>query len=122
MKNIISITSILLAFSLISYADFETGNSLLEKLSYDIRDLSNVEIKNNANIVMDFCFVWGYIEGVFDMGDGILYESPEGVSGGQILDIAKKYLEEHPESRHKAATVLLIEAFKEAFPKEGERK
>lgn len=47
MKKIISITSVLLIVSLFSYADFETGNSLLEKLEYfpgyDVNKLTELE-------------------------------------------------------------------------------
>jgi len=65
---------------------------------------------------LDYTEGFGYVIGVFDMGDGLYYEAPGGVTRGQILDIAKKYLADHPESRHEGASILLLKAFKEVFP------
>lgn len=114
MKKIISIISILFTFSLISYADFETGNSLLLKLEYfsgyDVNKLGEIEYLNLIHAS-------GYVIGVFDAYNELYYEGPSGVTTNQIVDIAKKYLEAHPETRHVSAIFLLKEAFKEAFPK-----
>ena len=38
------------------------------------------------------------------------------VQAGQITDVVKKYLREHPENRHFGGAVLVIMALREAFP------
>ena len=40
----------------------------------------------------------------------------EQVQTGQIRDVVKKYLREHPEERHFLGSVLVITALREAFP------
>lgn len=92
-------------------ADWETGNSLLSKL--DFEESPHGDLAEMSN----FAKAWGYLLGVFDEYDGVLWEAPEGLTEGQIVDSIKKYLKEHPEERQKPATDLLIMAFKEAFPK-----
>lgn len=42
--------------------------------------------------------------------------APESASWEQQIDIFKKHLIEHPETRHESARTLLIEAGREAFP------
>lgn len=109
MKKIISINFIFLTFSLISYADFETGNSLLSKMSYEFTGETTPE-------AVDLLMAEGYITGVFDAYQGLFFEATEGITVGQIVEIAKKYLEGHPEIRHQPATDLLLKTFEEAFP------
>jgi hypothetical protein len=41
---------------------------------------------------------------------------PHGVTSGQLVDVARKYLSEHPQDRHKTATTLLGTAFVLAWP------
>ncbi|QIE54961.1 hypothetical protein G5B40_05545 [Pikeienuella piscinae] len=41
---------------------------------------------------------------------------PENASNSQLTDVVKKYLEEHPETRHESARTLIWQAFSEAFP------
>lgn len=41
---------------------------------------------------------------------------PDNVDNGQILLVFVKYLEDHPEELHKAATLLFVEAMGRAFP------
>jgi len=45
-----------------------------------------------------------------------LFCTPPEVTGGQVHDIAKKYLEQHPEERHMPASFLVIRALQLAFP------
>lgn len=41
---------------------------------------------------------------------------PENATNGQLVDVAKKYLEEHPEQRHESARTLIWLSFLNAFP------
>jgi len=108
MKKIIFITFILLIFSIISYADFETGNTLYQKL--------NRKLTGDDKIFGDKVYATGYVVGVFDAYEGLLWTAPVGLIQGQVIGVATKYLEDHPESRHEPATDLLTKAFEEAFP------
>ena len=65
----------------------------------------------------------GYVLGVADVsgGDGatkhaFCFDFPAGVSGGQVYNTIKRYLEEHPESRRQPASGLAQAALVEAFP------
>lgn len=61
----------------------------------------------------------GFVFGVVDMHNAAglkMFCVPEGVTGGQLKDIAKKYLAEHPGERHLPASFLVIKALKETFP------
>jgi hypothetical protein len=40
----------------------------------------------------------------------------DNVTGGQLKDIFIKYLEDHPELRHHASTILFVNAMRGAFP------
>lgn len=41
---------------------------------------------------------------------------PAGVTGDQIIDVVKKFLEENPERRHEDASALVYSALFDAFP------
>lgn len=60
-----------------------------------------------------------YTKGVLD---GILLYAktvlciPQGVTQGQILDIVKREIRDHPESRHYTAASLIVVALAKSFP------
>ncbi len=58
----------------------------------------------------------GYVAGVVDVGDGILFCTTSGVTRGQLSAIAAKYLKNNPEQWNKQASTLVIESMKSAFP------
>jgi hypothetical protein len=64
----------------------------------------------------------GYVAGVVDtlkyVGKNGKYEIciSDLVSRGQLRDIAKKYLENHPEMRHYLGWVLVYNSMRDAFP------
>ena len=71
------------------------------------------------------CF--GYVMGISDLHDDIvasgvltrMYCMPSGETGvrvGQLVLVVEKYLHEHPEELHTAASALVMTAFAEAFP------
>lgn len=41
---------------------------------------------------------------------------PEGVLRGQVIDVAKNYLRDHPETRQRSANALVYLALRQAFP------
>lgn len=103
MKKVILYTAMLFLLSGIAFSYFETGNTLFSNLSKGT--------KGDTKDFGDYANACGYVIGIYDAYIGILFSDSFGVSKGQIVDIAKKYLREHPESRHKPATILLVEAF-----------
>jgi hypothetical protein len=58
----------------------------------------------------------GYVMGVHDALENRDFCSPAGGTRSQILDVVTKYLEAHPEIRHKSGFALIIEALKKEFP------
>jgi hypothetical protein len=95
------------------YAQFKNGNQIYYELTSSNPDEYIKDAEQN--------FAKGYITGVFDAYNGLVflvpYEMTKGqVVLGQVLDIVKKYLEENPASRHEAAAILIGKALAEAFP------
>ncbi len=44
------------------------------------------------------------------------FDIPKDVKGKQVVDIVKRYLDEHPEKRHEPSPVLIIRSVSLAFP------
>jgi hypothetical protein len=85
--------------------DFVDGNKLLQHCNEPYGTYSG-----------GFCD--GYISGVgsaFNEMQGF-YCFPGGVKAGQVIDLVKLYLTEHPEKRNYGASSLVIAALKEKFP------
>ncbi|MGK4476346.1 Rap1a/Tai family immunity protein [Aeromonas molluscorum] len=97
----------LLAFSANIYAGYLDGNMLYERCA-------TKEEEQNYYVNVSDCR--GYITGVADILDGISFCIPHQVTRGQNADIVTKYLNEHPEDRHKDAGPLTAYALALAFP------
>jgi hypothetical protein len=41
---------------------------------------------------------------------------PAGASAGQVLDVAKLYIQDHPDKQYLPAPQLIVNALKEKFP------
>jgi len=111
MKRVLSVISILFIVSNVLHSQFYSGNELLDMLE-------KTEIENKVYYTM----AMGYVVGVFDAYDGVLFRSPSNITIEQVKDIGKKYLIDNPETRHEAAYVLLVRAFREAFPMKDLKK
>ncbi len=90
----------------------------------------------SGNRLLDSCksnetgiFCLGYVMGVSDgIASRQLVESstaplswrpvcaPKGMSAGQLRDVVVKYLDDHQEERHEAASVLALVAMRKAWP------
>jgi hypothetical protein len=96
---------IALFFSLVSIsaaAGFWDGNKLLSDI--------------NSETYSGKALALGYVIGVHDSFDTLLFCTPENSSQGQLRDVVKKYLENNPASRHKSADVLIVNALQQNFP------
>ncbi len=88
------------------FADFQDGNRLYAAIT------SPSDLKVVYSI--------GYLSGVVDSGknglNGFKYCVPEAVTTRQISDVVKKWLEDHPATRHHAAPGLIAAALEASFP------
>ena len=87
---------------------FDTGNDLW----------SHCSGKGDAHFGLCAGFVVGIADAMSNV-TGILGRRaciPLPVSRGQVLDVVKRYLEQHPETRHDSAVSLVAQALSEAFP------
>ena len=80
------------------------------KLFADCRDGDNPNAREWGT-----CF--GYINGVADaLVPAGLYCLPTGAKSGQVLDVAKLYIQDHSDKRYLPAPQLIVNALKEKFP------
>lgn len=85
-----------------AHAEFMTGNELLNRF--------------NTESYADQGFAMGFVAGVADAMDNILLCMPEGATVGQARDIAIRYLRNNPQSRHRGASALVVDALSGAWP------
>lgn len=91
--------------SFTAQAAFFSGNDLLNRL--------NQETSNpNAYILAQ-----GYIVGVVDAYDDVLFCIPKEVRVGQLVDMTKNNLRNRPDARHSTvASAYVVTALSAAFP------
>ena len=95
----------ILALALIcgnAQADFLTGNDLLQRL----------DDNTHGNTMLSI----GYVMGVFDVGQSVLFCAPAGVTAGQVRDMAAAYLRGFPARRNKGAEYLINEVLAATWP------
>ena len=92
----------LLLVSASAHAGFLSGNTLLQ------------HINSNEHIWQSYAN--GYIIGVHDLGDTVLFCTPPTLTVGQAKDIVRIYLEINPNLRHTVAEALVVNALKQAYP------
>jgi hypothetical protein len=91
-------------------AGFKNGNDLHRLCQTQLGSLNSVD-----------CLA--YIQGVYDvLISGYVHAryavscAPDKVSGRQVYDIVKIYLERHPNRRHFPAWSIISDAMRQAFP------
>ena len=85
-----------------AHAQFYSGNEILQRMQSDS--------------VVDKMVSLGFVAGVSDAWDGIMFCPPESVTTGQARDIAQRFLVLNPGKRHKPAAELVMDALMEAWP------
>ena len=84
------------------------------KLFADCRDGDYPNARDSTH-KWGMCF--GYINGVAEaLVPAGLYCLPKGASAGQVLDVAKLYIQDHPDKRYMTAPKLIVDALSEKFP------
>jgi hypothetical protein len=91
---------------------------LLATSSAKAQFLSGNELYSSITAAEDYkrLYAMGYVAGVADTGNKALHCINQGVTMGQVFDVAKKYLERNPEIRDFSADSLLTIAFAQAWP------
>lgn len=101
MKTPVLALLLILAVSTQSLGSFMDGNKLYGYA--------------NSDDPVELSIFFGYVVGTIDAHWGALC-IPKDASSAQVKDIAKKYLDDHPEERHLAAERVVVNAIREAFP------
>ena len=102
MKKLI-LTTFLTLLSLAASAQFNSGNKLLA----DMNDTSSSVNRMHA---------LGYVVGVVDSLNRIMFCIPSNATAGQLHDMVHNYLTAVPAIRHKPADVIISDALGIAFP------
>jgi hypothetical protein len=105
MKKIIAI---LLCMPVMAMAEFCTGNTLLSKMK-------------SASTV-DQAMALGYVLGVHDANKSITHCSPQNITGGQVYDMVKLFLEQAPSVRNTSADLIILAVLMEAWPCQNKPK
>src|SRR6476659_277583 len=93
-------------------ADFTSGNQLLDACAAD-------EQKEPVKAIFCTTYILGAGETfqVLQVANQVrFYCVPPKVENGQVIDVVKLYLREHPESRQYSSPTLIMLALKEKFP------
>ena len=69
----------------------------------------------NSDDPVQLSIFFGYVIGTIDAHWSVLC-IPKDASSAQVKDIAKTYLDDHPEERHLAAERIVVKAIREAYP------
>lgn len=108
------VLGILLAtLSLASHASFRDGHKLHSWAEADDRIAAGTATE--AKDFQEAARLSGYVTGVYDFSQR-LYCGSENVNIGQILDIVKKYLVEHPDLWEERGSRIVTVALATAFP------
>lgn len=100
LKAIIVLVSALIP--LCSYADYFTGNDILDSWNNKYHESNSM--------------VRGYFAGVQDAYNGVYFCVESEVKMRQAAEIVIKYTKENPQRWHQSGKILVIEALEKAFP------
>jgi len=92
-------------------AFFQTGNDLV----MDMREYEKSDNDRSESWYQTGRYA-GFVVGVHDALQGILFQAPPNVRVKQIFAIVANYLKNHPERWNESGLVLVADALKEAFP------
>jgi hypothetical protein len=93
-------------------ANFYNGSELLEYCEYYLNE-TNASLANAC---------YGYVAGHHDTEKFLSFEAinyycvPQGTGSKELIEVAVKYLKDHPRDLHYAASSLLFIAFTQAYP------
>lgn len=102
---------LLVLLSSSAYAAFTDGNELQGWLA-DSETAGDLSYKQSYGTGI----FRGYVSGVVDVGNDILFCTGGGVTRGQYTAVVIKYIKEHPEEWNLPASQLVTNGLKKAFP------
>ena len=103
MKKLILTTCLTLLLSVNAQANyFNDGNKLLSDME--------------ENVNTSRMYALGYVAGVVDSLNQVVFCLPSTVTVGQLNDMIRNYLRNTPAERHLPADVIISKAFGVAFP------
>lgn len=111
----IALFAIIAVFSqpLIVLASFFTGANLNEWGHAHDRIAAK---RDTAGDFTNSAMLSGYVIGVADLGDKILFCTPSNSTVGQLVAVTLKYLREHPEKWSLPADEVVTQALRNSFP------
>lgn len=89
-------------------AEFYSGNELYQRLQ--------------SESLIEKSVALGFVAGVADTMEGILVCAPDFATVGQARDVVLRHLVLNPQSRHKTAAALAVDALRAAWPCRREGK
>ncbi|MGH1594107.1 Rap1a/Tai family immunity protein [Yersinia proxima] len=113
MKKILVGLIALTTLSPSAMANFYTGNQLYEWGNALERYRDN---RQRGNDNADANMYYGYLSGIYDATNGVIFCPKAGTSIAQISDVVLKYLRDNPEIRNQYASDLVMDAFALSFP------
>ena len=87
----------------VASADYFTGNDLKKHLLDSGREVDEAMYR-------------GYVAGVQDSYNGVLFCVPEEVLMSQASALVRKYIADKPKFWHKAGKQMIVDALREAYP------
>lgn len=120
MKPTIFLIGVLLSLSLggRAFARATSGEEILSKCQESAEAFDNGFCAGFMDATLDTLNMWeaSDISKKRSHDNDVHFCVPDKVTNGQLLRVFVKYLEDHPEELHKPANLLLVEAFRKAFP------
>jgi len=114
MKKMLIAVFALVMFSSSAFATFYDGAMLVQKWREYKKHESGLKMEISAD--MDASWYQGYVTGIADACDGVMFTLPVGIMPKQIYEIVGKWLDDHPGELNKPADVLVEKAIMSAFP------
>jgi hypothetical protein len=114
-RTLVSVITFIAVLSMpcISHAVFWDGFRLKELADADDRtDIANVQPGDYQKVG----YLIGFVTGVTDAVNGILFCVPDQVKVGQIIGMVKKHVRENPDKWNRPANILVINTLSSAFP------
>ena len=134
-KIILSFIVVAIVFPATSYGEVssnpDTGNDLLnacEALIEGPESISNSSLQAKIDWVSESEFCYGYIRGIVEWNgfyekylENVIYKpifciGDNQIETNQLVKIAIKYMNDHPEELNKKGITILDSAFRQAFP------
>jgi hypothetical protein len=105
----------LLPTQVFAAGNFYNGNQLHAQLK-DYRAASTADIVSASAAVGFVLGVHDAMDGIPDKSTGFCFQSPRGLTKGQVADIVFLYLEQNPQVRHFTGASLVQAALSNAYP------